>query len=290
MYSKTRIEKFMKDYLAKITQLKEKIQSVDTVLIGAGAGLSTSAGNVYSGERFYKHFTDFHQKYGISDMYSGGFYDFPTIEEFWAWWSRQIYVNRYDRELNPVYKNLLDLVESKDYFVITTNADHFFQDTGFDKKRLFYTQGDYGLFQCSKACHQQTYDNKDIVYQMYNEQKDMKIPSSLVPYCPKCNAPMTVNLRKDNLFVQDQGWTDAYNRYAKFLQKIQDKEVLLMEFGIGGNTPSIIKYPFWDFTMKNPHATYACLNLHDCHCPRPLEERSILIEHDIAEALRDLKS
>ncbi len=289
MFLKMRIKKYMSDYLDKINQLKEKIKTVDNVLIGAGAGLSTSAGNIYSGERFYKHFSDFHEKYGIPDMYSGGFFDFPTIEEFWAWWSRQIYVNRYDRGINPVYLNLFELVKSKNYFVITTNADHFFQDTGFDKKRLFYTQGDYGLFQCSKACHNMTYDNKEIVYQMYKEQKDMKIPSNLVPYCPKCNAPMTINLRKDNLFIQDQGWTDAYNRYARFLNEVKTKEVLLLEFGIGGNTPSIIKYPFWDFTMQNNKATYACLNLHDCSCPKPLQDRAILMDYDIAQVLEDLK-
>ncbi len=288
MFSKTTTEKSTKDYLDKINKLKQAIEENDTILVGAGAGLSAAAGHLYSGERFYSNFQDFHEKYGIPDMYSGGFYNFPTLEEFWAWWSRQIYVNRYNRDKKPVFQNLLKLVKNKDYFVLTTNADHLFQDNDFAKEKLFYTQGDYGLFQCSKACHYKTYDNKEIVYKMYNEQKDMKIPSELIPYCPKCNAPMDMNLRKDQSFIQDQGWDEAHKRYAEFLKNHLGKKILLLEFGVGSNTPGIIKYPFWDITMNNKNATYACVNIDFCRCPAPLQDRAILIEHDIAQVLEDL--
>ncbi len=288
MFSKTTTKISTQDYSDKIKLLKEKLDEVDTVLVGAGAGLSTSAGHLYSGERFEKNFPDFKAKYSITDMYSGGFYNFPTLEEFWAWWSRQIFLNRYNREKNLVFQNLLSLINKKNYFVITTNADHLFQDNDFDKNRLFYTQGDYGLFQCSKACHHQTYDNKEIIYEMYSQQKDMKIPSHLIPYCPKCNAPMTPNLRKDDTFIQDSGWDKAYKNYEYFLKQNMDSKILLLEFGIGGNTPVIIKYPFWDFTMKNKNATYACINIDFCTCPAPLKDRAILIQADIKQTLEDL--
>ncbi len=279
-----------KNNIHSLELLFEKLKNVDTVLVGAGAGLSASAGHLYHGERFEKNFADFKEKYKISDMYSGGFYNFPTIEEFWAWWSRQIYVNRYNRDKNPVFQHLFSLIKDKNYFVITTNADHLFQDNGFDKERLFYTQGDYGLFQCSKACHNKTYDNKEIVYAMYEQQENMKVPSELVPYCELCNAPMTVNLRKDNFFVQDDGWNNAYDRYAHFIKKHQKSNVLLLELGIGANTPSIIKYPFWDFTLNNPNAFYACINYDFATCPKEIINRSLLIKEDIANTLECLNT
>ncbi len=288
MFLKTTTETSTQDYLDKIQQLKNKLQEVDTVLIGAGAGFSAAAGHLYTGIRFESNFADFKEKYGITDMYSGGFYNFPTLEEFWAWWSRQIFLNRYNREKNSLFQNLLNIVKDKNYFVITTNVDHLFQDNDFDKNRLFYTQGDYGLLQCSKACHYVNYDNKDLIYEMYAQQKDMKIPSNLIPYCPKCGAPMTPNLRKDDTFVQDSGWDKAYRNYESFIRKNQKSKILLMEFGIGKNTPSIIKYPFWDFTMNNRSATYSCINMDFCTCPAPLKDRAILIQADIKQTLEDL--
>lgn len=278
------------DFSHNINRLKEAIHKADTILIGAGAGLSTAAGHIYSGERFYKNFADFHKKYNISDIYSGGFYPFETLEEFWAWWSRQIYINRYDRDKKAVYQNLLSLVKEKDYFVLTTNADHLFQDNGFDKQRLFYTQGDYGLWQCSRACHKQTYDNEESVRKMYAQQENMKIPTELIPYCPKCHAPMTMNLRKDGYFVQDKGWDNALKRYVDFLKKHQNKAILLIELGVGLNTPSIIKYPFWELTAENKKAVYAYINLENNNCPENIQERAICIEYDIAESLERLAS
>lgn len=275
----------MKEYTGscsvQIEQLKQVLKTADAVLIGAGAGLSTSAGFTYDGERFEGHFSDFHQKYGITDMYSGGFYPYDTLEEYWAWWSRHIFYNRYVDAPIPVYRELLALVKDKDYFVLTTNVDHQFQRAGFDKKKLFYTQGDYGLWQCSNACHDKTYDNEDTVRQMLARQQDMKIPSDLIPRCPVCGAPMTMNLRCDNSFVQDEGWYAAQSRYSDFVRRHKHGTVLYLELGVGNNTPVIIKYPFWRYTLENPDAFYACVNFGQAYAPREIAERSVCLDADI---------
>lgn len=277
-----------KDYSVLIKKLVKKIKDCDAVIIGAGSGLSTSAGLTYSGERFERYFSDFIEKYHLKDMYSAGFYPYETLEEYWAYWSRHIYYNRYIDAYKDTYQQLLKLVKDKDYFVLTTNVDHQFQKAGFDKKRLFYTQGDYGLWQCSKPCHQQTYDNEEIVQQMIEQQKDMKIPTSLIPHCPKCGAPMTMNLRCDQTFVQDDGWYQAQRRYQDFLKKHKDLNILYLELGVGANTPVIIKYPFWNYTHQNKKATYACINQTDAICPKEIQKQSILIEEDIDSMIHEL--
>lgn len=261
------------------------IKSAKTVLIGAGAGLSTAAGYTYSGERFDKYFSDFAAKYGFTDMYSGGFYPYETEEEFWAFWSRNIFYNRYDQPTSEVHQNLLKLVEDKDYFVITTNVDHVFQNNGFDKLRLFYTQGDYGLLQCATPCHNNTYDNEDIICDMVAKQKDMKIPSELIPKCPRCGGKMTTNLRCDDKFVEDAGWKQASYRYKKFLSRHLGDEMVFLELGVGGNTPGIIKYPFWRMTAENPKATYICVNQGQAFVPEEIANQSITLDMDIREFL-----
>lgn len=288
MFSKIGTKKSTENYSQQIEQFQIVLKQADAVLIGAGSGLSTSAGFTYSGERFQKYFKDFAEKYGIRDMYSGGFYPYSSLEEYWAWWSRHIYYNRYVDIPKPIYQKLLEIVKDKDYFVLTTNVDHCFQKAGFDKKRLFYTQGDYGLWQCSNACHQKTYDNKEIVLQMLKEQKDMRIPSALIPHCPVCGEPMTMNLRCDNTFVQDEGWYAAQNRYADFLRRHKGLKMLYLELGVGANTPGIIKYPFWKMTTENPQAVYACINLGETCAPREIRNRSICINADIGEILEEL--
>ena len=270
----------------QIERLKLALEECDAVVIGAGAGLSTSAGLTYSGERFEKTFGDFKEKYGIRDMYSGGFYPFESLEEYWAWWSRHIMVNRYERAPKPVYNDLLRLVEGRDYFVLTTNVDHQFQLAGFDKTRLFYTQGDYGLWQCSGPCCQRTYDNEKTVRRMWAEQRNMKIPSELVPNCPVCGRPMTMNLRSDDTFVQDEGWYAAAQRYKDFLLRYNGRRVVFLELGVGGNTPVIIKYPFWKYTFKNPNAFYACVNFREAFSPKEIAARSVCIERDIGDFLK----
>lgn len=288
MFLKKKIIKSTSDYWDNLKELKEQIENADAIIIGAGAGLSTSAGLEYSGKRFCDNFSDFAEKYGLQDMYSAGFYPFETLEEYWAYWSRHIYLNRYQAIPNRVYNDLLSLVNDKDYFVLTTNVDHCFQKAGFDKKRLFYTQGDYGLFQCSKACQQETYDNETQIKHMVEQQKDMKIPTDLIPYCSHCGAPMTVNLRIDGTFVQDSGWYKASERYSEFLRKHENLHVLYLELGVGNNTPVIIKYPFWNMTSKNKNAVYACINYQEAYCPPQIEKQSICIQADIGKVIHDL--
>lgn len=275
-------------FLGGFKKLKNEIAAADAIVIGAGAGMSAAAGLSYTGERFEKYFSDFHQKYGITDMYAGGFYPYKTPEEFWAWWSRHIFINRYDAPAGSSYLDLLKLVADRDYFVITTNVDHQFQRVGFDKDRLFYTQGDYGLWQCSKPCHNKTYDNEEAVRRMVAGQRDMRIPAALVPRCPVCGAPMTMNLRCDDRFVQDEGWTAASGRYQDFLRRHEGLHILFLELGVGGSTPGIIKYPFWQMTMQNPNAVYACLNLKEAVAPQEIVGQSICIQGDIGEVLESL--
>ena len=275
--------------IEKIRKLGKALEEVEAVIIGAGAGLSASAGFVYTGERFQAYFSDFEEKYGFHDMYSGGFYPYKTLEEYWAYWSRYIYLNRYMDPPKPVYEDLLELIKDKDYFVLTTNVDHCFQKAGFEKERLFYTQGDYGLFQCSEPCCQETWDNEEIIGEMIRRQDHMKIPRDLVPHCPHCGKPLTMNLRADDTFVQDEGWYQASRRYSRFLTEHQDGKILFLELGVGYNTPVIIKYPFWQMTAKNPKAVYACVNYGDAAAPGEIAKQAICIDGDIGSVLKKLK-
>jgi len=292
-------------YEEQVRKLKEKMQNAEAIVLGAGSGLSTAAGLTYSGERFQKYFFDFAKKYPIRDIYSGGFFPFESPEEFWAWWSRHIYFNRYIDAPSDVYGNLKKIVEGKDYFVLTTNVDHQFQRAGFEKERLFYTQGDYGLFQSSCPTVAKTYDNQEIVekmleaqgfvrdnvgiYQLPEDKKlKMSIPTELIPICPDDGLPMTMNLRTDESFVEDAGWKMAAKRYQDFLHSHKGKHVLYWELGVGMNTPVIIKFPFWRYTEENPNAYYACLNLGEAGCSKEISERSICLNADIGQVIRDL--
>lgn len=297
----------MNDCLKKTERLKEEIENSDAVVIGAGAGLSTAAGFAYSGARFEKYFSDFKGKYGFQDMYSGGFYPYKSLNEYWAFWSRYIYINRYMDPPGDVYKNLHELVKDRDYFVITTNVDHCFQKAGFDKRRLFYTQGDYGLFQCSGPCRKETFENKEIIKQMLlaqgydfapdseliipeNKKLKSEIPSELVPLCPYCGKPLTMNLRSDSTFVEDEGWHRAAERYSLFLRRHEGMNILFLELGVGYNTPVIIKFPLWRMTSENKNAIYACINKGQASCPKQIEDRAICIDADIAQVVKELKT
>jgi NAD-dependent SIR2 family protein deacetylase len=317
----------------KIIRLKNEINGADAIIVGAGAGLSTSAGYEYSGDRFKKYFLDFSGKYGFQDAYAGGFYPYSTPEETWAFWSRYIFINRYMCIPKPdVYTDLLNLVKDKDYFVITTNVDHCFQRSGFDKNRLFYTQGDYGLFQCSEPCHRKTYVNdetvrKMVVSQGYSINGDileppssengeiawdhlkMTIPSDLVPFCPVCGKPMSMNLRSDGTFVEDEGWHEAAGRYGDYLASHGIKsfgyftsdsdaelfreyngKILFWELGVGFNTPGIIKYPFWKMTKDSNNSFYACINMDEEYIPNEISDRSVYLNGDIGEIIKRLGS
>lgn len=288
MFSRILTKPSTKSCSEQLERLRTVLRGCDAVVVGAGAGLSASAGFAYDGERFEKYFSDFAQKYGIRDMYSGGFYPFPTQEEFWAYWSRYIFINRYMDAPRPVYETLLALVRNKDYFVITTNVDHCFQKAGFDKHRLFYTQGDYGLFQCSEPCYQETFDNEAVIREMVGRQENRKVPTELLPVCPHCGRPMTMNLRCDDRFVQDEGWYRASERYAEFLRRHRGLRVLFLDLGTGRNTPTIIKFPFWRMTAGQPNAVYACINLGEAFCPEEIERQSVCIDGDIGEVLTQL--
>ena len=288
-----------------LQRLKEELENADAIVIGAGAGLSTAAGYTYSGERFDRWFFDFKQRLGLTDMYSGGFYPFPNDETRWAFWARNIYINRYLAPSKPVYDDLLALVRGRNYFVITTNVDHCFQRAGFEKERLFYTQGDYGLFQSVDGRVKETYDNEAWVMKAMAAQRflpdesgafrvpkdrliSMRIPHELVPVLPNGD-PVTMNLRVDDSFVEDAGWHAAAERYAQFLQSTEGKHVLFLELGVGGNTPMIIKYPFWAMTAENPNAVYACLNYNQTLCPEQIKTRSICLDGDSGEVLKALQ-
>ena len=290
----------------QIAKLKKAFTSAESIVIGAGAGLSASAGFTYSGERFNKYFFDFAKEYGISDMYSGGFYPFPDAETRWGWWARHIYFNRYVDAPKPVYKELLSLVRDKDYFVITTNVDHQFQKAGFDKKRLFYIQGDFGLFQSVNPEIRKTYDNEEWVMKAMEAEgfvKDekgiftvpedgkisMAIPTELIPTCPDDGSAMTTNLRADYSFVEDDGWHKANEAYNEFIRSHKDARTLYLELGVGANTPVIIKYPFWQFVKSNENAAYACINYGEAFCPEAIEDRSICIDGDIGNVVELLK-
>ena len=288
MFSRTSTKASTAASSSPVDRLREALAAADAVVVGAGSGLSASAGLTYAGERFERYFRDFQEKYAIRDMYSGGFYPFGSLEEHWAWWSRQIVINRYVRAPEPAYDDLRRLLEGRDCFVLTTNVDHQFQLAGFDRERLFYTQGDYGLWQCSGPCHQATYDNEETVRRMFAEQRDMRVPSGLVPYCPKCGRPMAMTLRCDATFVQDAGWYAAARRYEDFLRRHRGRRVLFLELGVGGNTPAIIKYPFWRMTARNRAAAYACVNQAPACVPEDIRPRAICVTGDIGAVLRDL--
>lgn len=303
MFSKTRTSEYTKDFSAAAERVRRELEDAETVIVGAGAGLSAAAGYDYSGERFMRYFGDFREKYGFSDMYSGGFYPFETLEEQWAYWSRYIWINRYTAPPRPVYERLLSVIGGKDYFVLTTNVDHCFQRAGFDKKRLFYTQGDYGLFQCSLPCCQKTYDNRESVRRMLISQgysfgsrdellvppaPKMQIPKELVPLCPVCGRPLSMNLRADDTFVQDEGWYKACDRYTDFLRRHEQTKTLFLELGVGANTPVIIKYPFWRMVRDWKNSVYVCINYGEAFAPAEISRKSICIDGDIGSVLEKI--
>lgn len=275
---------------AQIDRLQQAIEQADGIVIGAGAGLSLSAGLAYTGEDFEQNFSDFIEKYQFTDMYTAGFYPFASLEEHWAYWSRHIFYHRYDTMPGGVYLDLLQLVKDKDYFVITTNVDHQFQLAGFAQNRLFCTQGDYGLWQCSVPCHVKTYPNEKTVRQMVAKQQNMLVPSDLIPYCPKCGKPMSMHLRCDSTFVQDEAWHKASRRYQDFLHKYEGQHILFWELGVGWNTPSIIKYPFWRMTAQNPDAIYAAIHLEEAHCPPEINQQTIEIVADIHAVITSIRT
>lgn len=271
----------------EIERIREALEWAEAIVIGAGAGLSAAAGLCYDGPRFEKNFGDFIRRYGMKDMYTAGFYPFQTQEEKWAYWSRHIYYNRYDQPVGKAYRELYSLVGNREYFVITTNVDHQFWLAGFADRRIFATQGDYGLFQCARACHKKLYGNEAQVRAMMKLQEDCRIPTQLVPRCPVCGGNMEVNLRCDGFFVEDEAWNEAARRYEDFLTQNQGKKVLFLELGVGFNTPGIIKYPFWQMTHQFDRARYVCINL-QALAPKEIADRALCVNADIGQVLEAL--
>lgn len=287
---KRRTMKFMNETLDKLKSLKYLLKSSDCVIIGAGAGLSTAAGIEYSGKRFKNNFDDFIKKYNFTDMYTAGFYNFNTEEEKWGYWAKHMYVNNIGMEPTNLYKKILDLVKDKEYFVITTNVDDQFYKTGFDINNIFTTQGSYKYIQCGKACHNKIYNATNLVKEMIKQTFDCKIPTRLIPKCPVCGKNMEVNIRKDSYFVQDNNWYKQEYRYKKFIDHSINKNVLLLELGVGFNTPGIIRFPFEKMTYQNPNWKLVRVNKDNCNTLIDLKNRGILIKDDINEIINIIAS
>ena len=279
-------------YEDQSSKAAENIRNADCVIIGAGAGASTAAGIQYGGKRFTDNFAEFIKKYGghyMTDMYAAGFYPYPSEEAKWGYWSKHALMNRFDPPALPLYTELYDIVKNKEYFVLTTNVDHQFYKAGFDEKRIFATQGDYGKIQCQKACHPKTYDAKDLFRKMDKARRDCLIPSELVPKCPVCGGNMAMNLRCDNYFVEDEAWHEAADRYAGFLEQHKDKKVVLLELGVGFNTPIIIRFPFEKMVRENSSYSLIRLNMDEAVVPESFGKRAIGIGGDMAKAITDIR-
>lgn len=280
------------DYSEQIKKAAKLLEEADAVLIGAGAGLSTAAGLTYGGKRFRENFQEYIDKYGsmyMTDMYAAGFYPFPTEEARWAYWAKHSYINRIEPQGLPVYKEVYELVKKKPHFVLTTNVDYQFQKSGFAEENVFATQGDYGLIQCAKGCHQKTYDATEMFNQMMQASRDCKVPTHMVPKCPVCGGKMAMNLRCDNYFVEDAHWHEQDRKFGEFLTENLDKKVVLFELGVGFNTPTIIRFPFENLVREHKNISLIRLNLEEAVVPESFGERAIGINEDIEKVLRALK-
>lgn len=271
--------------MTTIEKAKHLIQEADKIVIGAGAGLSAAAGLTYSGTRFQVLFKDYIARYGMPDMYSAGFYPFATPEEKWGYWAKHVYHNRYQPDGLALYQDLYQVIKDKDYFVITTNVDSQFVKSGFNPERLFEVQGNYGEWQCSVPCSQTLYDNEDAVLDMVRQTKDLKIPTDLVPHCPRCGAPMAMHLRIDNTFVEDDHWHASQEAYMNFLESIGQQKLVFLELGVGYNTPTIIRYPFERMTAVLPQTYLIRLNRDDTLGMVENADKTLTLTQDMKEVV-----
>ena len=279
----------MKEYNLRILKAKQAIKQADYIIIGAGSGLSTAAGLLYNGEKFEKDFKEFIEKYHFDNLYSASFYEFKTQEEKWAFFAKMIKLNRYNKKPLKLYQELYEIVRNKEYFVLSTNVDGQFYNSGFDKEKVFEVQGDYEYLQCENACNNKLYNNEKLVERWLRNTKDCKIPSNLVMKCPVCGGNMDMNLRKDANFVQDENWYKASNNYKKFLDRIKNKNMVLLEIGVGFNTPGIIRFPFEQMTANNEQTTLIRINK---DYPLPMLEiksKTISFDEDTNKIIEDLK-
>ena len=279
-------------YELQVENAARLIKEADAVIIGAGAGASTAAGIEYGGKRFRENFHEFIMKYGrqyMTDMYAAGFYPFPSEEARWGYWSKHALLNRFDPPALPIYKELYDIVKEKEYFVLTTNVDHQFYKAGFAPDRIFATQGDYGEIQCQRGCHSKVYDGEELFRKMDAARKDCLVPSDLVPKCPVCGGKMAMHLRCDQYFVEDEAWHEAADRYADFLEGNKAKKVVLLELGVGFNTPIIIRFPFEKLVRDFASYSLIRLNKDEAVVPESFGKRAIGIGGDMAAAVTDLR-
>lgn len=275
-------------YQEQIENAAKLLNDADYILIGAGAGLSSAAGLKYSGKRFTDNFSEFIEKYGVKDMYSACFYPYPNEEARWGYWSKHVSINRIQVDALPLYQQLFNLVKDKKYFVLTTNADHQFYKAGFQEEKIFATQGDYGLIQCMKGCHPKTYDNIKMIKQMDQARRDCLVPSYMVPRCPVCGGLMNMNLRCDQYFVEDEKWHEAEKNFGDFLDECYEKKVVLLELGVGFNTPTIIRFPFEKLIKENKNMKLIRLNFNEAVIPESLQKRAIGINEDLAKSINDI--
>lgn len=284
-----RLSEVMNDFEERIALAKKKFAEAGAVVVGAGAGLSAAAGLDYSGPEFKREFADYIRKYGFPDLYSSSFYEFPTEEERWARWARHIDYIRFRPQAMPLYKDLYDLVKDKNYFVITTNVDAQFRKAGFNPGKIFEVQGDYGMMQCALGCHPKLYSDKETVERILKHSHDMTVPPEYLPVCPVCGGNMDVHVRKNGFFVQDEAWNKAAGRYEGFITRYaENRRVVLLELGIGYNTPAIIRFPFERITYRNPEATLVRLNAEYPAGPAETAARTISFTEDMNEVIGKL--
>lgn len=271
-----------------LERVSAALAKTPAVLIGGGAGLSAAAGIDYSGDAFRRAFADYIARYGFSDLYSSGFYPFPTEAERWAYWARHVDYAAVKPPAMPLYVRLLELVRGKEYFVITTNVDAQFEKAGFAPERLFAVQGDYREMQCANACHRKVYSNLDAVQRILETTQDLTIPAGSVPRCPVCGGRMEMHLRIDEHFIEDEKWHRAARRYEEFLAGHAKGETVLLELGVGFNTPTIIRYPFEELAFFNRGALLVRLNRENIPLRLPIQSRTVTITEPMQAVVAQL--
>ena len=268
-------------------QLAALIQESDAIVVGIGAGMSAADGFLYIGERFEHAFPDFIEKYQLLDMLQASLYDFEDWEEYWAFQSRFVALNYLDQPLGASYVYLRELLAQKPHHIITTNADNAFAIAGYDSNNVFHIQGEYALWQCSNHCHQQTYRDDAKIRQMIAEQTNMRIPSELIPRCPKCNAPFEINKRNEEKgMVEDADFHAQAKRYHAFLDAHSKGKVLYLEIGVGHTTPQFIKHPFQQRVAENPDALFVTLNHKHYRIPLAIRPQTVQFTGHIAELIQ----
>lgn len=277
-------------YKKEIAILLEKIEQSDAICIGAAAGMSTASGQRHhyeSDSNFKKYFSEFEKKYGFQGTFNGFYYPYKTAEERGAFMITALKL-QFDLPVGETYENLYELVKNKNYFVVTTNQDMQFHHL-FPDEKVGTIQGDNAYFQCRRPCHDGLYSSREIVERLYEKIKDCKIPSELIPRCPKCGGELEPWVR-GYTFLEGKKYKEQYKKWEDFLHNNLHKKILFLELGVGRMTPMFIREPFWNFTDQLPQAYYVAVNPKDACMPEELEGKGTIIYEDIAAVLRDTLS